>query len=67
MVLHSFGRDFKPWSEYAKTIRMELNRQSPWPMEIIDHSLLTARSADENPEVPFVEYSVLYLPNALLI
>jgi hypothetical protein len=56
MVLHSFGRDFKPWSEYAKTIRMELDRQSPWPMEIIDHSLLTASSADENPEVPFVEY-----------
>ncbi len=56
MVLHSFGRDFKPWSEYAKTIRMELDRQSPWPMEITDHSLLSARSADENPEVPFVEY-----------
>jgi signal transduction histidine kinase len=56
MVLHSFGRDFKPWSEYAKTIRMELDRQSPWPMEIIDQSLLTARSADENPEAPFVEY-----------
>jgi signal transduction histidine kinase len=56
MVLHSFGRDFKPWSEYAKAIRMELDRQSPWPMEIIDHSLLTAASADENPEVPFVEY-----------
>jgi signal transduction histidine kinase len=56
MVLHSFGRDFKPWSEYAKTIRMELDRQSPWPMEVIDHSLLIARSADEDPEVPFVEY-----------
>ena len=56
MVLHSFGRDFKPWSEYAKAIRTELDRQSPWPMEIIDHSLLSARSGDENPEVPFVEY-----------
>jgi signal transduction histidine kinase len=56
MVLHSFGRDFKPWSEYAKTIRMQLDRQSPWPMEITDQSLVTARSADENPEVPFVEY-----------
>src|SRR4051794_22102082 len=56
MVLYSFGRDFKPWSEYAKSIREELDRQSPWPLEFIEHSLLTARSSDENPEGPFVEY-----------
>src|SRR5437868_3385825 len=56
MVLHSFGRDFKPWNEYARTIRTELERQSPWPLDITDHSLLTARSGDENPEAPFVEY-----------
>ena len=56
MLLHSFGRDFKPWSEYAKAIRTELDRQSPWPLDIIEQSLLTARSSDENPEVPFVEY-----------
>ena len=56
MMLHSFGRDFKPWIEYAKAIRTELDRQSPWPLEIIDHSLLTARSSDENPEGPFIEY-----------
>src|SRR5215470_15091602 len=56
LVLHSFGRDVKPWSEYSKSIRTELLRQSPWPMEIIDQSLLTSRSADENPEVPFAEY-----------
>jgi signal transduction histidine kinase len=56
MVLHSFGRDFKPWSEYATAIRTELGRQSPWPIDIIDHSLVTARSSDEDPEKPFVEY-----------
>jgi len=56
MVLHSFGRDFKPWSEYAKTIRTELDRQSPWPLDITDHSLVTARSGDENSEVLFAEY-----------
>ena len=56
MVLHSFGRDFKPWNEYARTIRTELERQSPWPLDITDHSLLTARSSDEEPETPFVEY-----------
>jgi hypothetical protein len=56
MMLHSFGRDFKPWSEYAITIRAELARQSPWPLEITEHSLMSARSSDENPEAPFVEY-----------
>src|SRR6476646_3646517 len=56
LLLHSFGRDFKPWSEYAKIIRMELNQQSPWPLDITEHSLVTARSPDEDPEAPFVEY-----------
>jgi phosphohistidine swiveling domain-containing protein len=56
MVLHSYGRDFRPWIEYAKAIRTELDRQSPWPLEIIDQSLLTARGPDEDPEVPFAEY-----------
>lgn len=56
MLLHSFGRDFKPWSEYAKSIRAELDRQSPWPLDITDHSLVTALSSDEDPESPFVEY-----------
>ena len=56
MLLHSFGRDFKPWSEYAKTIRTELDRQSPWPLDIIEFSLVTARFSGENPEAPFIEY-----------
>jgi signal transduction histidine kinase len=56
MLLHSFGRDFKPWSEYGKAIRAELDRQSPWPLDIIDYSLVSARFSDENPEAPFVEY-----------
>jgi signal transduction histidine kinase len=56
MILHSFGNDFRPWGEYARTIRFELTRQSRWPLDIQDHSLVTARSTDENPEGPFVEY-----------
>ena len=56
LLLHSFGRDFKPWSEYGKAIRAELDRQSPWPLDIIDYSLVSARFSDENPEAPFVEY-----------
>jgi signal transduction histidine kinase len=56
MVLHSFGRDFKPWNLYATAIRTELERRSPWPLELIDQSLMTARGWDENPEVPFIQY-----------
>jgi signal transduction histidine kinase len=56
LLLHSFGRDFKPWSEYARSIRSELQRQSPWKLDIFDHSLMTARSANQGPEVPFVAY-----------
>jgi hypothetical protein len=55
LMLNSFGRDFKPWGEYGRQISDELNHQSPWPLEISDHSLMTARS-DEDPEGPFVEY-----------
>ena len=61
VILHSFGNDFRPWGEYARTIRSELTRQSRWLLDIQDHSLVTARSSDENPEVPFAEYlSALY-------
>ena len=56
LLLHSFGQDFKPWSEYGNAIRTELNQKSPWPVDIIEYSLVTARFSDENPEAPFVEY-----------
>src|SRR5262245_12589366 len=56
LLLHSFGRDFKPWSDYAHAIRSELTRQSPWPVDLTEHALVTARSSDENPEPAFVEY-----------
>ena len=56
MLLYSFGKDFKPWSAYATSIRAELNRQSPWPLDITEYSLVSARSGDEDPETPFVEY-----------
>lgn len=62
VILHSFGNDFRPWGEYARTIRSELTRQSRWLLDIQDHSLVTARSSDENPEIPFAEYlSALYV------
>jgi signal transduction histidine kinase/ABC-type uncharacterized transport system substrate-binding protein len=56
MILHSVGREFRPWNEWAKNIRAELDRQSPWPLDVQEHSLVTARADDQNPEEPFVEY-----------
>ncbi|MBR0853201.1 sensor histidine kinase [Bradyrhizobium liaoningense] len=56
LVLHSFGREFRPWSEYARDIKSGLERQSPWPLDIQEHALLTARFNNPGPEAPFVEY-----------
>jgi hypothetical protein len=56
MVLHSFGREVRPWSDYAQSIRSELQRQSPWPLDITDFSLISARSDDDESEGPFVQY-----------
>jgi signal transduction histidine kinase len=70
MILHSFGRDFRPWGEYARTIRAQLTRQSPFQLDISDHSLVAARSSDENPEPPFIEYlnalGVKYPPDLII-
>ncbi len=56
LLLHSFGREFRPWSEYARDTKAELERQSPWPLDIQEHALLTARFNNPGPEAPFVEY-----------
>jgi ABC-type uncharacterized transport system substrate-binding protein len=56
VMLHSFGPDVKPWSDYARAIRTELTRQSPWLLDLYEHSFMAARSSDENSEVPFAEY-----------
>ena len=56
LMLHSFGRDFRPWSAYALRIKAELVRQSQWPLELQEHILLTARFDNPGPETPFVDY-----------
>jgi signal transduction histidine kinase/ABC-type uncharacterized transport system substrate-binding protein len=66
LMLHSFGHNFKPWSEYAKSIRAELERQSPWPLDITDHSLAAAHLSDGDPEAPLAEYlRALFAKNPL--
>jgi signal transduction histidine kinase len=56
LLLHSFGPGVKPWSDYSNAIRAELGRQSPWPLDIYDHSLATARFGDARAEAAFVDY-----------
>jgi signal transduction histidine kinase len=55
LLLHSFGRDFAPSNEHARTFREELVRQSPDAVDLFEASLAAARSADAE-EGPFVEY-----------
>src|SRR4051794_27427187 len=55
LIVHSVGRDFSPWDDYARTIRAELARQSSDPIDIFETSLTTARFSD-GPEAPFVDY-----------
>jgi signal transduction histidine kinase len=56
VILHSVGREFRPWNVYAKDIRAELDRQTRWPINVQEHSLVAARSGDPRAEDLFVEY-----------
>ena len=56
LFLHSFGRDFLPWSEFASTFRTELDKRSGEPVEFYDASLMTERFGADQDEGPFVEY-----------
>ncbi|MGC2778123.1 MAG: HAMP domain-containing sensor histidine kinase [Bradyrhizobium sp.] len=56
LVLHSFGREFRPWSEYARSIKAGLEGRAQWPLDIQEHSLRTARFNNPGPEEPFVNY-----------
>jgi len=56
LLLHSFGTEMRPWSDYAQGIRQELNRQSPWPLTITDQSVVSARYDTNSSEKPFADY-----------
>ena len=61
MVLHSYGQNFGPWGAWSRDIRLQLDRQSPWPLDIQEYSVVTARNGDLAAEAKFVEYlSALY-------
>src|SRR3974390_2304201 len=56
LLLHSFGLHFEPWSEYAKRIRAELQRQSPLAFDISDQPIATARFSQGDAEAALAEY-----------
>ncbi|ANY84499.1 ATPase (plasmid) [Microvirga ossetica] len=56
VVLYSYGQHFQSWATWGTAIRSELNRQSPWPLDVQEYSLVTARNGDEAAEAKFVEY-----------
>ena len=47
MMLHSFGLQFRPWTDYSKVIRAEISQRPSVTFQ--DHSLLTARMATGAP------------------
>jgi signal transduction histidine kinase/ABC-type uncharacterized transport system substrate-binding protein len=55
LIVHSVGRDFSPWDDYARNIREQLKLQSKDPIDIFEVSLSTARFPDGN-EDAFVSY-----------
>jgi hypothetical protein len=56
LFLHSFGQNFQQGAAWSREISYELNRQSPWPLDIQEQSLVTARTGDHAAEAKFVEY-----------
>jgi signal transduction histidine kinase len=56
LFLYSYGQSFQPWATWGKEISKEMVKQSRWPLDIQEHSVVTARSGDEPSEAKFVEY-----------
>src|SRR5262245_17027904 len=55
LIIDSFGRDFAPWSEYAKRFRADLDRQWSDPIDLYETSLTIPRLSDESKENEFKE------------
>jgi signal transduction histidine kinase len=56
LFLYSFGPSFQPWARWGREICKELIKQSRWPLDIQEHSVITARNGDDAAEAKFVEY-----------
>ena len=56
VFLHSFSQSFEPGATWSREIRDQLGRQSPWPLEIQEQSLVTAQGGNDAAEAKFVDY-----------
>ena len=56
LLLHTFGPNFEQGAAWSREIQRELNKQSPWPLNIQEQSLVTALDGDDTAEAKFVEY-----------
>jgi len=56
LLLHSYGRDFAPWNDYARKMRAELDRLGGQSLDIYEATLASARFTDEDAESAFAEY-----------
>lgn len=56
LLIHSYGRDFSPWNDYARAMRPELDRQIKATLDVYEVTLASARYADEPVEESFAEY-----------
>ena len=50
LILQSYGQNFRPWSEYSKALRQELERRSPWRLIIQEFSVITPGAEKEDAE-----------------
>jgi signal transduction histidine kinase len=56
LLLHSFGREFPPFSDISRWFRDELVQQSPDQVDVYEASLESARFSEGEHEQPFVDY-----------
>jgi len=56
LLLHSYEREFSPFSHVAEIFQKELSRQSPEPINFFDVSLQPARTSQAPEDGPTVEY-----------
>ena len=56
LFLHPYGQNFEPWGAWSREIRRELNKQSPWPLNIQEYSVATALDGNDPAEPKFVDY-----------
>ena len=47
LFLYSFGPSFQPWATWGREICKELVKQSRWPLDVQEHSVITGRNGDD--------------------